>query len=245
MQLDPQLLLQYLPALDAHLQANTDKPFAPYLKVLLEHLVEEYSSTLDQIRAHLAKTEITFQLLWSLYIPQTTLLISCPVTSQPRAVRLISAALQVGGGNTYYNLNCEYIDSSSGASEGDEEYDDYYDDEEAGVPSTPAKGSKIKFGHASMTMAINAFKGSVKVTSLDAYPIRYHHDPEGLTARLIARGRKWMNLSGRHHLHYNGLAFRLSNGRVVKIHVSLFFKVIPACTVLILSLLDRRREDHD
>ena len=117
-----------------------------------------------------------------------------------------------------YNLNCEYIDSSSGASEGE----DPYGLRVIGTSSVPAKGSGIKFGHVSMNIAIGAFKGSIKVTSLDAYPIRYHPDPEGLTARLIARGRKWMNLTGCHHLHYSGLAFKVAGGRVAKIHVSFF-----------------------
>ena len=55
-------------------------------------------------------------------------------------------------------------------------------------------------------MALRYFRGVVKIDSLDAYPLKFHPDSEGLRASTIERAKKWVGLIGVHHMQYDGLA---------------------------------------
>lgn len=50
------------------------------------------------------------------------------------------------------------------------------------------------------------FKGTVKIESLDAFPIKYHADQERLKEVILERGKKWVSLIGIHHKQFNGIA---------------------------------------
>lgn len=66
---------------------------------------------------------------------------------------------------------------------------------------------KPRFGFSDKTIDVSYFKGTVKMTSLRVYPMRWHPREEDMRARLIARGRRWQDLEGVHHRHYNSAAY--------------------------------------
>jgi hypothetical protein len=53
---------------------------------------------------------------------------------------------------------------------------------------------------------IPKFQGTKKITDLEAFPLKYHPDVEGVKQGCIARGRKWEALCGYHFKHYKGVA---------------------------------------
>lgn len=53
---------------------------------------------------------------------------------------------------------------------------------------------KPRFGFSDKTIDVSYFKGTVKMTSLRVYPMRWHPREEDMRARLIARGRRWQDL---------------------------------------------------
>jgi hypothetical protein len=48
--------------------------------------------------------------------------------------------------------------------------------------------------------------GTIKIDSLDAYPIKFHPDEKGLRETITKRGKKWVNLIGIHHKQFDGIA---------------------------------------
>jgi hypothetical protein len=59
------------------------------------------------------------------------------------------------------------------------------------------------------------------ITSLPAYPLKYHPEKEELEKRLIERGKKWTSFDGIHHMRYDGTAFAY-NEREPRVTVCFF-----------------------
>ncbi|KAI0697369.1 P-loop containing nucleoside triphosphate hydrolase protein [Cytidiella melzeri] len=89
----PQLLLSWLSELTAHLATLEESSVSfAHLSHLLDWLNTEYGETLETLASLLEHSEITFDLLWAILVPNKTVLqIPCPLTQEPRAVRLINA----------------------------------------------------------------------------------------------------------------------------------------------------------
>lgn len=63
------------------------------------------------------------------------------------------------------------------------------------------------FGYSIISTTIHNFAGSRKITSLAAFPLKFHPEAEELTARLVERGKKWASLKDCHHMRYDGVAY--------------------------------------
>lgn len=208
-----------------------------HFKHLLNYLLSTYDQTLKTLKSLTSHGEITFDLLWALYIPhKTTLYMLCPVTNEPRAVRLVHAekcqkadrpgevsaaydpsGLSIGsdGGHPYsklmWRLVLEYVEVDIGARD------------------DPGVGT-VGFGWAGLGSVVDiaGFAGAKKITSLGIFPFDYYSGPggpEGLKARLVERGKKWANIAGGvHHLSYQGIAYHfkrnsLGGGSYIKCNV--------------------------
>ena len=224
-----------------------------HLAHLISYLKATYGSTLDNLASLLKHDEITFELLWSLFVPgKTTLYMLCPITSEPRCVRLVhaelcqkadhqapvSAAYDPTGLLTskasqeqqmqyFWRLVVEYVEADIGAPA------DSLGELGTGV-NARAAGQKPGFGYAGLGRVIDVprFKGTKKISSLIAYPIQHYPGPggvAGLKQRLIERGKKWASLAGgMHHVAYRGLGFRFKEVSHIKASVS---PVIPLLDV--------------
>ncbi len=62
------------------------------------------------------------------------------------------------------------------------------------------------FGEVSDMIIICEFAGARPITSLDAFPLKYHQDMSTVKSTLINRGRRFTALAGVHHCAYSGLA---------------------------------------
>ena len=255
LQIDPQTLLAWFPELQTHVdklaaKAASEPATSPvartheHLSHLLGYLRDTYGNTLDSLASLLKHDEITFDLLWSLFVPgKTTLYTLCPITSEPRCVRLVhselcqkadnqapvSAAYDPTGLLTsknqgqqmqyFWRLVVEYVEVDVAA---------HVDDLDAGNDSSSAAPQVSAFGYAGLgrVLDIPRFNGTKKISSLLAFPIQYYAGPggvEGLKTRLIARGRKWVGLAGgMHHVAYRGLAFKFKEMSHIKFSVSFY-----------------------
>jgi len=74
-----------------------------------------------------------------------------------------------------------------------------------------------------MIMYIHPIVGMVKIDSLDAYPLKFHADPEGLEESIMKRGKKWVSLIGIHHKQFNGLATLKVGEKLIKHNVCILF----------------------
>ncbi|KAL1948228.1 hypothetical protein VTO73DRAFT_12303 [Trametes versicolor] len=257
LRIDPQTLLSWYPELQARadeLAAQVkDEPEESALRLTHEHLnhlltylKETYGNTLDTLSSLLEHGQITFELLWSLFVPgKTTLYALCPITSEPRALRLVhaelcqkadsqapvSAAYDPTGLLTsknsqeqqmqfFWRLVVEYVEVDIQA------HGDSAGDIGSSSSAQPKKDVCPTFGYAGLGRVIDVprFKGAKKISSLVAYPIQYYPGlggVDGLKERLIKRGKKWAEFAGgMHHVAYRGLAFKFKETSHIKFSVN-------------------------
>lgn len=210
--------------------------------VLLDYLHTDYKGTIAKVANLTAHGEITFDTLFALFIPRTVVVTDCPTTGEPCALQIISATkVNTGGNLPVYELLCESVDAFDDMSEGGS-WGAYSasrfnptaatsanigaipsvcsgilgaypvpprNPADAGVPQAARK----PFGRVQSRIFVSHFKGTVNISSLDVYPIIYHPDAGRLKMSLIARGKKWLELRGIHHMQYDGPAgYTLSCG---------------------------------
>ncbi|KAJ6576105.1 P-loop containing nucleoside triphosphate hydrolase protein [Mycena vulgaris] len=204
LKLHPHLLLAFLPQIrvasssddtDDSLEdeENTTKA---HLNLLIEFLESEYASTLQKIGTLVDHEEVTFDLLWAVFVPGEILFALCETTDEPRAFRLksIQQKIRWPTNTVDWDLTCEYVEAD--------------DDSSAAAAQ--------QFGLATHSITIENFDGTRKITDLTTYPIKHHPAADRIKQKIIARGRKWSSLHGAHHKQYNGLVSRkLERGRLV------------------------------
>ncbi|KAJ7931911.1 P-loop containing nucleoside triphosphate hydrolase protein [Mycena leptocephala] len=197
LKLDPQLLLLFLPHMRAasnicDSSASSDSNEGAtneHLDLLIGFLESEYAPTLQKIRTLVDHAEITFDLIWAIFVPGEIIFARCKTTGEPRAFRLkkIQKERQWLTDTINWDLTCEYVDAVD--------------------PSATGR----QFGRASHSITIEKFDGIHKIIELAAYPFKYHPTAADIRHKLVHRGQKWANLRGVHHKQYNGLAYRNSH----------------------------------
>ncbi|KAI5116671.1 hypothetical protein M0805_007843 [Coniferiporia weirii] len=205
LRVDHETFLVFLPELQARirlLEAKGDKAEGEsithaHLAFFESFIRTEFASTLSEIEALLAQNEITFDLLWAIWKPRTVLYTKCQNTGEPRAVRLSDASMVDNNGSPYWQLNIEYTEYNSQHGRAAVNADRR---DSAALLQIPkfglVAGPNIPF--------INAFKGTVKIATLQTYPLKYHLNTDEMTDMLVSRGRKWASLQGGiHHMQYN------------------------------------------
>lgn len=217
-QIDPKTLLVYLPRLQRKqeklLDENSDDAHLAeeHLKLLIDFLQLEYRTTLQKISASLSDSQITFDLIWAIFLPLNTVISSCLVTSEPRTYRVCDVRQMkqnnnhFQGSQRYWTVTCEYIEETSSMSNEDSDVPSEID---AGkIPIHRCTSSEKTFGWATTSLRIDEFKGTVAINKLCVYPIIWHPKPDRIKDILIARGGKWHSTPCVHHAQYNGMAHR-------------------------------------
>lgn len=166
-QLDPHTLFHYYDELKAHVDKTLKsrlhkvkrgkeqkrlKLQIAQCKLLLGYIDEDYTATRKALKPMLKAGTITYDLVWALFKPNT-------IAFTP----------------TYQNKDdprCFKVDGSY-------EYESWM----TGIKSWYVDGKYLEydgktFGLGDHQVAIQAFKGHRKITSLAAYPLAFHKDPE-------------------------------------------------------------------
>ena len=133
-------------------------------------------------------------------VPRSILITECPATGEPRALQLVSATKIPTLSGGLYDLLCESIDAVDQV-----QSTDPWTANSVEAEVRKAGGGK-SFGRVQSRVIIQSFKGAVKINTLDAYPLKYHHAQAELKLKLLARGKKWVEMKGIHHMQYKGSA---------------------------------------
>lgn len=140
----------------------------------------------------LANSEITYELLWALFLPNSLLFTVDPGSGEDRLIKLDWAEhRETHDRGKFFQLDCHYVDFDG----------------------------KI-FGEANCTLEIPEFRGVRKIDQLGVYPIQYHNKEESLKKRLVERGRKFCELKGMHYRMYKGIAFFKKKKGFVKVNIN-------------------------
>ena len=187
LQLDPELLIAFLPKLRDYLKQlpRNDLPTdqdntAEHLSFFINFLEAEYATRLQEFKSLTSHGEITFDLLRSIFLPQSVIFTLCETTSEPRAVRLRDISLVTPFGYPpYWKLDCEYLDANN--------------------------DSKLEL--ATIIFRISEFKGVEKIANLKAYPMDWHPNKAKVHAEILQRSQRWLTLAGVKHREYHGVAY--------------------------------------
>ena len=205
--LDPNMLFLYLEETRQYMKtqkqlSKTEKKSkvrksaatkAAHLKVLVKYLDTDYAETKKALNAILNSNTITFDLMWALFKPNTIAYASTYGNEdEPRAFKVESVT----------------------------KYTHFIDGESYRIKGHYLSYDGKRFGMVSIAEAINAFKGSRKITSLDCYPLHHHREADDLRAKLIERGRKFASLKGQNYKYHQGMAFCRKEQGVAKINVN-------------------------
>lgn len=191
-----------------------------------------YRQTLARISSLVSNGEITFDLLYAILVPGTTMIKRCPRTGEKRAFRLREVEKLVSDKTKlwYYSLTWEGLEEIV-------ERDVPEDEAKRNVQDAVAQPQGARFGWITSSATIAEFSGVEMVNKLSTYPLEFHNDPEAFKASLIERGRRWASLSGMHHMQYRDTAGRYDwvNGDNVFRRVQVGH-CVSSC-VLVLSLM--------
>jgi hypothetical protein len=180
-----------------------------HLDLLIDHIKEAYASTTQRLAPLLQNGEITYDLLWALFKPNSVAYATCSGTRKPRCIKYDFGEEKSINGKEYFHIDGHYLD---------------FDGE--------------IFGETLVEAGITKFRGAKPINTLDLFPLEYHPDIGEVKAQLIKCGRKFISLKGTHHLQYRGTAFRMEKGNPVAIFVDgrimvdavLFQKIDPNYT---------------
>ncbi|EMD36702.1 hypothetical protein CERSUDRAFT_136948 [Gelatoporia subvermispora B] len=209
LEIRPELFITFLPQFEEYqktLAGKRDRTeeeghVLSTVGVLIDYIRTDYAGTLARIANLTANGEITYDLLYALLVPRSILVTECPTTGEPRAVQLIS----VSKSPTFYNLVCESVDAA------DPGMSNTTNDgwgSPAGMADVDMQADTVQqaFGRVQHRMLLFPFADTVKISTLETYPIQYHPAATELRETLLRRGRKWLALKGAHHMQYNAIA---------------------------------------
>ncbi|KAF8797499.1 P-loop containing nucleoside triphosphate hydrolase protein [Phlegmacium glaucopus] len=191
LELDPEvfitfhhLFLEYAENLQAQKRrSEEDTHILNSVNLLTSTIASDYCVTLATINRLVSHSEITFDLIHAILIPRSIMVARCVITGLPRLFRLTDWKRTCIDGMSVYQLNMESVD----------------------LVDRPMTHSVV-VGKVQTVVFLRFVSGTVKIDSLDAYPLKYHPDEKGLREMITERGKKWVSLIGVHHKQFDGIA---------------------------------------
>jgi hypothetical protein len=159
--------------------------------LLIDHIKSAYIDTNQSLLSLLSTGHITYDLLWALFKSNVLVYTTCSGTHKPRCVKYnFGEEKTTNTGTKYWSIDCRFLD---------------FDGED--------------LGSAAIELKISKFRGVKRINTLEAFPLQYHTDTEGVRAELLRCGREFMRLRGTHHRQCNGKAFYKRDGELVEVHI--------------------------
>ncbi|KAF2193617.1 P-loop containing nucleoside triphosphate hydrolase protein [Zopfia rhizophila CBS 207.26] len=184
--IDQNVLYHFLPNMESYQSHGDDGKDARNLKhlgLLIDYINATYKSTTERLLSLVKRGEITYDLLWALFKPNSDVYSICPGTQAGRCLKYIHGEEIVDPtGSAYFRVEGRFFD---------------FDGE--------------RIGEATGWTKIEKFRGTVQISVLAAYPLRFHPDPDGTRNDLIQHGRTFLSLRGIHYKEYDGNAFRFND----------------------------------
>ena len=162
-------------------ESTSDNPenVTRHLSLLVDYVDAAFQPTTEQLSTLLAKKEITYDLLWALFEPNTEVYTTCPGTGAPRCVHFnYCEERKKMDGLRYMHLETRYLNTDG----------------------------KV-LSEATTGLEIPHFRGTKQIEHLEAYPPQYHSEKDKVRRDLIQCGRTFVSLIGIHHCHIEGKAF--------------------------------------
>lgn len=170
------------------------------VNLLTSTIASDYHITLATINRLISHSEITFELLYAILIPGSIMVVRCAMTGLPRLLKLTSWQRLCMDGRTFFQLEMESVDL---------------------VDRQMSHTAVV--GKVQTVVLLRPVRGTVRIDSLDAYPLKFHPDEKGLRETIAKRGKKWASLIGVHHKQFDGIAAVKCGDKLLKHNVGFFF----------------------
>jgi hypothetical protein len=162
-----------------------------HLDLLIDRMKKTYAPTTERLLPLLQHGEITWDLLWALFKPNTPVYTTCFGTKKPRCVIYDSFEEKINKAKKkYFSMDCQFFDFDGKT-----------------------------FGKAPIELVIPKFRGTKRIDTLPAFPLKYHLDEKQVKSDLVECGRKFVRLIGTHHCHCQGEAFLMHRGEPAKFSI--------------------------
>lgn len=185
-------MFHYLPQIEDRRKSNAKEgdQVTEHIDVLLRYLRQHFASTIGSLPQLLEHGEITYDLLWALFSPNSIVYTTCIYSEQPKCLTYDHGEDKMIKDQKYFVLSGRYLDFDG-----------------------------KRFGEVSGGTAIAEFHGARHITTLESFPLKYHDEREEVESRLIDRGRHFASLRGIHHCGYDGMAHKKVQGKPIKLTV--------------------------
>jgi hypothetical protein len=155
-----------------------NKALIDEVNVALQFVAEDYGSTMDSLASLAEHNEITFDLLWTLFPPDTTVYTKSNLLHEHQLLKLKMGEYgSCDNGSKFFSMDLKFI-SHDGA----------------------------KIGWAETKLQINQFEGAKKVHNLLCFPLAQHPERDEIEAQLSQRGRRYLELQQPTYQEYAGAA---------------------------------------
>ncbi|EGP83924.1 uncharacterized protein MYCGRDRAFT_87870 [Zymoseptoria tritici IPO323] len=206
--LDPKQLFLYLEDLRSHYkktlraQIKSEKKRKQIKKLgeqrqccrtLVAYLDEDFAETKKTLYPLLAAGNITFDLVWALFKPNQVAITSCYGSwDEPRCIKAHFATFNCNmTRGQWYIIEGNYVECDG-----------------------------TRFGYGDFEAEIDGFKGPKKISSLPIYPLKYHPDVKAVKEKIIARGRRFVEMHGIKYMFHKGMAFHKKKKQVLRISIN-------------------------
>lgn len=153
------------------------------LKAALQYIEEDHSRNIDEYNALVSERSITYDLLWTLFPPNTLVYRLHPLAEHDQVLLARNGVyescslfkyLRSEGelDSDYFEIDCEFI-TDDGKS----------------------------FGSAQEDIIILKFEGTRKIQDLPVYPVKYHGNANRLRETAIARGKQYAAMTDFTYAH--------------------------------------------
>ncbi|VDB95411.1 unnamed protein product [Peniophora sp. CBMAI 1063] len=186
-------LLERLAKEQAKEQQDRGEALIIDIMAAIQMIEEDLAKTLHDVSGLTAQQEITFDLLWTIFKPNSLICEYHDFTEQNRLLLVRQAEYKRGmDGSRYLQMTCDII-----------------------------RNDGSLFGFAQELLMIGEFKGVRPIAELPTYPLKYHPSADDLYAEAVKIGKSYVQLS-QHSYHEieAGLALRDQGGRVGQFYVS-------------------------
>ena len=190
------MLFNYLDELqlyqsNADTRAIHDTTCLKHLDLLVDFIKITYESTAQRLLSLLENGEITYDLLWALFKPNSLVYSTCFGTGKLRCIIYDDGKEgETSNGLKYYKIECQYLDYNSQV-----------------------------FGETSVNLAIVKFRRKKRISTLKAFPFQYYPDERKIKAYLVECGRKFVSMLGAYYRYCRGTAFYMKDGEAVTVSI--------------------------
>ncbi|SMQ54863.1 unnamed protein product [Zymoseptoria tritici ST99CH_3D7] len=162
-------------------------------RTLVAYLDEDFAETKKTLYPLLAAGNITFDLVWALFKPNQVAITSCYGSwDEPRCIKAHFATFNCNmTRGQWYIIEGNYVECDG-----------------------------TRFGYGDFEAEIDGFKGPKKISSLPIYPLKYHPDVKAVKEKIIARGRRFVEMHGIKYMFHKGMAFHKKKKQVLRISIN-------------------------